>query len=106
MARNYSQAVEIIALRTWDSREYGLVRTGLKLTVDERYGKEVIRKGMAKLHIPPDMEQPPRKPVPENPARQEQPPNPPRATQRRPARAAGSATNSSGRRRTGGVAKP
>jgi hypothetical protein len=97
--------VEIIALKTWDSREYGLVRTGLKLTVDERYGKEMIRKGMAKLHVPPDREQPPRQ-IASPEGGREQPPNPPGAGQRRPGRAAGSAASTSGRRRGAGAGKP
>lgn len=93
--------MEIIALRTWDSRDYGLIRTGLKITVEDNYGKELIRKGLAKLHIPEEREQAPRTVAHER-APREAPPNPPGADPARPAPAAGSATSSSGRRQGAG----
>jgi len=97
--RKYIRPVEIIALRTWDSRDYGLVRTGLKLTVAEQYGREAIRKGLAKLHVPTDMEQAPRNIAHDRAPREADRPGPPGAGPARPGRAAGSARSSSGRRR-------
>jgi hypothetical protein len=44
--------MQVKALKTFNSRDYGLVRTGTVLTVSDRYGQQVIKSRLAERHKP------------------------------------------------------
>lgn len=101
--------MQVIAVKTFNSRKLGLVRTGSgPHTLDEAYGKDLIRHGLVRRHEPDvqAVQEAPSNAAVRNPPRTpETPPGPSQADPRRPGRAGGSATNSSGRRRGGGAAR-
>lgn len=42
--------MQVRALKTFNSRDYGLIRTGVVITVSERYGRQIVQKGFAEVH--------------------------------------------------------
>lgn len=44
--------MQVKALKTFNSRDYGLVRTGTILTVSDRYGNQIIKSRLAEKHKP------------------------------------------------------
>ena len=49
--------MQIRALRTFNSK-YGLIRTGIVTTVDDRYGNQLIRSGLAAMVKPDEQREP------------------------------------------------
>lgn len=99
--------MQVIAAKTFNSKLLGLVRQGMgPITVDDQYGKALIRNGLARVHVPRDMEE--QREAPDNRAERRAPrtpedlPRPPPADPRRHGQASGSAEGSQGRRQGAG----
>lgn len=44
--------MQVRALRTFNSKNFGLIRDGMIVTVDDRYGNQIIKSGLAERHVP------------------------------------------------------
>lgn len=44
--------MQVKALKTFNSRQYGLIRTGTVITVSDRYGQQIIKSRLAERHTP------------------------------------------------------
>lgn len=99
--------MQLIIEKTFNSKRFGMMRTGMgPITVPESYGKDLVRQGLARVHVPRDMERAPMNAaVPAPPRTASTPVDPPSADPRQPGQAGGSATSSSGRRQGGGSAR-
>lgn len=99
--------MQIMILKTFTSKAHGLLRGGIgPITVDEQYGKALVRNGLAKVHVPRDMEQAPSiAAVPRAPHIPEDRPEHPSDDPRQRGRASGSESNSSARRQAGGAGR-
>ena len=46
--------MQIRALKTFNSKQVGLVREGMLFTVSDRYGQQLVKTGLAKPDVTPD----------------------------------------------------